>query len=620
MNYQYVSDMKFSASIHHIAIVAAAAAACAAPAAAEDLRTEIEVDRTVVPVQRPASRLRSMSPVLVTPDVKRQTLSMSEYSAASDFAPTFNLLEPASYPALRPLSTYRGYASVGYFPGFNLGASAGYRFINKEKTRLGAWLQYNGSSYNSHIAAGGDDRPTVSNNTVTVGADFAQRFGKKSNLMIGVDYTHAALGLPTDADPSQKQGINLADVKASWWSTVGKVGYHANFDFSHTGLTKDIAFQAPLSQNPRSLAAAGENRFTVALGAIGRLKSAASSWIGIELKADILHVMDGLFLSEARTYGPWGAGDMMMPVTGVHMALTDYSGRTSGIYSVKPYFGFGGSNVHARIGLDVDVSTGVDTKFHVAPDVMIDWNPASQVAVYGRFTGGEEYNTLRSLYDVSPFAPGINTYVNSYSPVKGRVGVVAGPFAGATAEVFAGYEATRNVPMPVVLSDVSFYNPDVMYTAIRDFNGFFSNNLSGWHAGVNLSYRWRSKFEAKAGFRILPSSYSHGLAECRDRARYIATASVEFRPIEKLSLGLDYELRAGRKYYRFDRLTDEIGYVRKAVAMSNVSRLDFNATYAITDAFSAFVRVENMLCRRPEVLPFYTAQGLHGLFGVSLKF
>lgn len=612
--------MKFSASIRHIVIAATAVTACAATVAAEDLRTEIEVDRTVVPVQRPATRLRTMSPVLVTPDVKRQTLSMSEYSAASDFAPTFNLLEPASYPALRSLSTYRGYASVGYFPGFNLGASAGYRFINSEKTRLGAWLQYNGSSYNSHIAAGGDGRPTVSDNTVTLGADFAQRFGKKSNLMIGVDYTHAALSLPTDADPSQKQGINLADVKASWWSTIGKLGYHANVGFSHTGLTKDIAFLSPASVSSRSLTAAGENRVTVALGTTGRLKSASSSWIGIELKADILHTTDGMFLNEALTYGSWDFVGMTSPVAGVYMALTDYSGCTRGIYSAKPYFGFSGSDVHARIGLDVDVSTGYSTRFHIAPDVMIDWNPASQVAVYARFTGGEEYNTLRSLYDVSPFAPGINTYVNSYSPVKGRLGVVAGPFAGATAEVFAGYEATRDVPMPVVLSDVSFYNPDMMYPFIRDFNGFFSNNLSGWHAGVALSYRWRSRFEAKAGFRILPSSYSHGLAECHDRARYIATASVVFKPVEKLSLGLDYELRAGRKYYRFDRLDDGMGYRRKAVPMSNVSCLDFNATYAITESFSAFVRAENLLCRRPELLPFYTAQGLHGLFGVSLKF
>lgn len=605
--------MKIFSSQH---IAALLAGATAFTAGAEDLRTEINVDRTVVPVQRPATRLQTLSPSLITPKVDTRRLNMTEYSSASEFAPTFNKLEPGSYPALKPLSPYRGYAAIGYFPAFNLGASAGYRIVNTEKTRLGAWLQYDGYSYNSHIAAGGDERPGVNNNTFTIAADFAQRFGTKSHLMADVAYTRAALGLPSDANPSQKQGINLADAKLAWWSTAGKVGYHANLAFSHTGLTKDIAFSNNSLSAP-DLNPASENRISFTAGAVSQ--NSRGVWFGAEASADFLHHNNGLTLTHNN--------DPLQNLTGdafEYIWLLQPEHATNGIISVKPYFGYTSRTVNARIGIDLDITTGTSSNgkaIHVSPDVLLNWNPSTQTSLYARFTGGEHFNSLRSLYEVSPFAPGPNIYVNSYTPVKARVGFIAGPFAGATAEIFAGYEATRGVPMPAIISYLRL-PVEGGYTSYRDYAGFMPVNLSGWDFGVRLGYAWRSMFKASAGFHLLPSSYSHATSANRDRARYIADATIEFKPMEQMSFELGYEFRGGRKYYALDLRESSTSavYDRREMKMRNVSDLSFGGRYAFTDAFTVFLRVENILSRHVEELPWMTGAGIHGLAGVQLKF
>ena len=124
-----------------------AALAATVAAGAKDLKTEITVDRTVVPVEREATRLGGISPVLMQPQTDFRRLTLVEYGEPSELTSSITPLEPASYGDTIPVTPYRGYASAGYFPAYNLGLSAGYRFINTSRTRLGAWMQFDGESY-----------------------------------------------------------------------------------------------------------------------------------------------------------------------------------------------------------------------------------------------------------------------------------------------------------------------------------------------------------------------------------------------------------------------------------------------------------------------------------------
>ncbi len=54
--------------------------------------------------------------------------------------------------------------------------------------------------------------------------------------------------------------------------------------------------------------------------------------------------------------------------------------------------------------------------------------------------------------------------------------------------------------------------------------------------------------------------------------------------------------------------------------MGNISDLKFDARYEISGNFDVWARVENLLCRRAELLPGLQTQGVHGLVGVMLRF
>lgn len=600
----------------HINIYAKAAAAIApliiagqAQAQEPKLHTEINVDRTVVPVQRPASPLQSVSPSIIAPQTLSRTLSPAEYGEASAFDNTIAPLAPATYTGLKGLSPYRGYAAVGYFPTFNLGASAGYRFLSSERTTLGAWLQYDGSSYKAHNGtprAENGDRLSVTNNTFTIGADFTQRFGKRSRLNAALDYTHAALKLPAEGLDGKfrasDRSINAFNATLGFHSGYGAVAWHVGADFDHFSQGKDLP--TPSLGGIFAAEGASENRMGVRLGAFGQFSKA--TYIGLEATADFLHRSRGLLLLE--TGSPNDALDR--PTYPVTTGLPDH--RSSAIVKLMPYFGVRGSNVSTRLGVDVNIVTvNLGNHVHIAPNVLLDWNPASTFAVYAKFTGGDSFNSLRSLYTrMGAFAPGSFLYTSSNTPVAADFGFNIGPFKGAALELYGSYACTHNALMPVMLQYPGVDSPA---------GAFLNTNLSGWRAGAALSYTWREYIKARASFDILPHSYNSGFADAYDRAKTVTKVQLSGKPLESLELRASYELRTGRRYYTIPVLAGH-NLEPEATSMRNRSELNVGATFNVSDAVSLSLDAENLLCRRVRQLPWLPGQALHGLLSVEVKF
>lgn len=596
-------------SICTAALAATLCVALPSGAAEPNLRAEINVDRTVVPVQRPASPLQTVSPEIISPETETHILRLTEYSEATDFNNLITPLGAAQYTGLKALSPYRGYAAIGYFPTFNLGASAGYRFISTERTSLGAWLQYNGYSYKAHGGtpkAENGDRQSVSDNTFSIGADFMQRFGKRSRLNASVDYTYGALKLPYLTAPETATGesrsINGFNGTLSFHSGYGAMAFHAGADFDHFSQGKALA--TPGLHGTTHAEGASENRMGVRLGAFGQFSKA--TYTGLEATADFLHRSRGMLLLE--TGSPNDA--IAHPDSPVTSGQPDK--RTSAIIKLMPYFGASGKNMSVRLGVDVNIATvNLGDHVHVAPNVFIGWNPASTVSVYAKFTGGDSFNSLRSLYTrMGAFAPGVFVYTSSNTPVASDFGINIGPFKGAAIELYGAYACTHNALMPVMLS----------YSASGTPAGAFLNtNLSGWRAGAALSYTWRDYIKARASFSILPHSYSSGFAEAYDRAKTITRVELSGKPHEKVELRATYELRTGRRYYDI-AVGSGLPFEPTARSMRNSSELNFGGSYMISDAVSVNLTAENLLCRRAEQLPWVPGQGLHGLLSVEVKF
>lgn len=576
----------------HISLLCSCAV-LGAVAQTKDLKTEITVDRTIVPVEREAVRLGSLTPQLLTSPVTQRSLTLADYTEASELTRTSPVLSPAAYADRLTLSPYRGYASIGYFPAFNLGASAGYKFIATDRTRLGAWLQYDGYSYKPHID--GDANGHYSNNTVTVSAALDQRVGSKSSLGARIAYTYAAIGLP-EGFVNEKQNANILDADLSWWSRSELAGYHIKASFSHFGYGKDHLF----SEDPETKAAkaAGENRFCLN-GGIGYFGSSAAPRGGIEIAADFISRSNGVEEIVVAN-GPGTYIPRFAPI----------SDGTLGVISLTPYYAFNDGRLHGSIGAKIEVSTGGEgKKFHIAPAVMLDWNAASQFAAYARINGGEHLNSLRSLYDYCPFIGGLWQYQRSHMPVTADLGFNIEPFTGFSARLFGGYAVANDWLMPQYASLLSNESPD----CFRGTN-YGAYDLKGWHGGVGLSYEWRSAVKADVSAETASNGSDKAYYLWRDRAKYVIKASLEVRPVKALKLGVGYELRTDRRNYYYD---GEFSY---AIDLKSVSDLRFEASYAISDALTVFARGENLLDKRCDLVTNIQNQGVKGLIGAAYKF
>jgi hypothetical protein len=567
-----------------LTLMSAAVALCAS---AEDLKTEIKVDRTVVPTERAATRMSTVSPDLITPKINKKSLSLTEYTGTSQLTSTFDILSPASYPANSALSTQRGYAAVGYFPNFNLGASAGYSFIQNEHTRLGAWMQYDGNLY--HGVGDYGERRLFKNNTFTIGADVNQKVGENSQLAVDVDYTTAAIhALDYDKD----QHIDFGGLDAKWWSRLGNVGYHVDAGINAFGFARGYQSQNFTGGNVYDAPKSGEVVYSLKAGAIGHLSH--ETWLGVELGGEFQHFTNGNQLSKELTaYGSY--------------YINGLTSRNLGLINAMPHYGFHIDNVTTCIGVKIDVPTGGANKsVHLAPHVTFDWNPSSQFAIYAKVDGGDQLNTLRSLYDVTYFLPATWVYDRSFVPVTADLGINIGPFKGASLELRGGYAKANDWLMPTYGTWAA--NANGLVAGITTFQAL---DIKGWHAGATLSYAYRDLVKVHASYDVAPQKYDRGYYLWRDRAKYVVGAGLEVTPIKPLSINLDYEYRAKRQTYTSAGVAERLG---------NVNNLSLGAAYKFNETVSVFANAENLFCHRYDILYGLQSQGIKGLIGVAVKF
>lgn len=578
----------------------ALATGLSATAQQQGLRTEIEVDRTVVPVQRPASPLNDIRPAILNPRFATPELQITDYSKASAFANSLDPLNPAVYTGLPPVSTYRGYASLAYFPTFNARINAGYRIVSTQRTSVGIWGQWDGLSYNAHDLAQShflSDNRKVSSNTVDLGAHLLQKFNRRNSLSAQLDYTGAFLKSPDLSQPdSDQRNIMGFRAQAAWHGGVGALGYHVGASFDRMSQSKDAGMSPALSAETADESGAAENIFRAHAGVFGQFSR--TTYIGLEAEASFLHRSRGTLiyntLDELKHILSYGAPEH----------------RTLSIVKLRPFFGVKGRRASMRLGLDLNISpVNLGEHVHVNPNILLDWNPAATVAVYARFSGGDAFNSMRSLYTrYGGFAVGSQLLTSSSSPVTADFGVNLGAFHGLSLRLMGSYSCVHNAAMPVIFSS----GGDLT-------GGFLNANISGWSAGARLGYNGISMVEAYVSGHILPHSYSSATLENPDRAKAVLKAGFTLHPITGLNIKADYELRSGRHCYTIPVVADT-EVIPQESRMSNLSGLNAGADYAINSSINVFLDVRNLLCRRDAVLPWLPAQGLHGLCGVSVKF
>lgn len=527
-------------------------------AAAQDLSTEVVVDRTVAPEERAATRPAGLSPVLVMPRVSQSGLSRQNYTGLSDLTRSYSRLDPAAGALAAEPTPYKGYAAIGYFPTLNLGASAGYRFLDNEKFSLGAAFQLNGESYKEKY---GDLKATKSNKAwdALVGVDFGWKANSKSLFTAALDYNY----ISHESLFFTKQNTNAFGLDLGWKSKAFGLDYHAAAGF---GYEKSGESHMTVFDDENIFLGTAQTRFTAAIGASKPF--AETSRIGLDLKGDFLRTsfeeMDG------GNIDPFSVGTI----------------------SIKPYYALAMDRVSATVGLNVNLGTGDNGKVHVAPDIRVEWAPTGRFAAWVSAGGGDVLNPFSTLRQYSVFSPIGSAYRRSNIPLILEGGLNFGPFTGFTAEVYGGWAKANK------------------WLMLTNYYGFGQMDITGWHAGLRLGYT-RSIFSVSAKAEIAPSDWDKAWIYNRDRAKYILGGELTVRPFDRLEAGVGYEFR-GHRYYTSD--PDE------HYSLGCVSDLSVRASYRVLPWLTVFARGENLLGRRHLLLPYVQSNTVHGAIGLAAKF
>lgn len=594
----------------HQLIVLAAAAMMPIVGLAQSLNKEITVERDIVPEQREATRI-GFTPRITLRPVTLKQLAYSENGITARVPASISVLDPAAYSDSIYVSPYKGYAAIGFMPRYNAALSLGYRIIDTERTRLGAWLQYDGTSYKHTFGnapsgeCGTDERKelTYDRHTATAAVDFRHIVGSRSAIDMSLDYTFVRYNNPT---PGRfilfDQNVHRLNTDARWSSGFNDLSYTVGARFSRFAYVNstpetysfDIFEEVGNPERPVRESNVGIN---ASLRADFDDHSLAE--LGVDFSS-LSYNHTGVMVM----HGDWCGTGVEDPQP-YRPVLSEFPGFTTWLLRFTPRYRYVTGIATVDLGVKIDLTHNAGKAFHIAPDVTLGLNPLSKFAVSFRAGGGEVQNTLGSLYEVNPYMASLFAYGNSHVPFTLDAEMTVGPFSGAYLSLFGGYAKANEWLMPVW----------------NYFSKFSAEDVKGWHAGVSAGYKWRDVVDARVSFETASHSdndLSSAYYLWRDRAKFVVDASVRVTPISPLDITVGYNLRSKRQIVYSSEAVTASPYLFQP--LGSVSNLSAGASWRFTPQFTIFLKGENLLNHDYTMLGLMPAQGLTGLAGLSYKF
>ena len=253
--------------------------ALAASAHGQGLVKEVEGIRDFDPDKRPATRLTA-SPQLLTPKIDATRLRFGSepiiVSAGASITPMPPLYNgPVRYEAVNP-----GYAAVGYFPKGDVGASAGYRIIDRVTTRLDVWGQFNRNQFNGESPFS-DSKWRMTTTDMAAGLNFAWRHGDHNILKAATSYAYDMFNYPGEVRLPRSQTTGRFRLNVGWRGRAADI-----FDYEASAYMRHGQYGKTALPQGFDLAAGSPRGFAdLSAGAAlsGRLK--CSGRVSVELGA-----------------------------------------------------------------------------------------------------------------------------------------------------------------------------------------------------------------------------------------------------------------------------------------------------------------------------------------------
>ena len=621
------------------------AALVALNASGQSLSKEITVDKDVVPQEREASRM-VLTPKLVLPAIQQKSLRWSDRGVAAPVSPTVATLPPAAYASSITPSPYRGYVMAGYFPAFQLGVSAGYKLIKTDNSDLNVWMQYDGSSvkrkapFNSGKKIGyylpDKGKTTYNTQDVGVGVGGSHTFAGVGTLSGRVAYDLSSFNLPTLISKGFNQNINRFDIDLGWQSQAGAFDYSVNLGYDYFHLSKVKEESIITFDGNRELASlidlSSRNEKTLSVSFSGRYAISEFWHVGADIDftdtdrsagENIFEVASGTWPDDSENFnGPYISHE------GFKYGLDDVGYN---ITEMHPYLRWKNDNLIVNAGVGIQIAGGDCGSNRVRPDLRVDWTPSASFAIWGQLNDRRvNMQTLGDLYDR-------NRYVGrdcNAGPMLDKLhvegGIIIGPFAGASIELWGSYGRVSSYYTPAVISlpqgNVGSLNSGVSESP---FSPYFTigqymviDDFTDMSYGAAFNYDYRDIASLRVSWEGAPQEFDRGNINSLDRARSVFAATLGVHPINPLDISLGYTVRSGRCLYGikpdYPGLFNPFEY--RKYSLGTAASLDLCATWRFSDRFNVWGTVENLLNRDWQIVYGIPNKGVTGLVGVSYRF
>lgn len=561
------------------AIVAIAAATCIA--SAQNLNESVTVEGRYTPEIIPADRL-ALLPATISLTAPESPMAYDRRGVAAAFAPDALSMPATGWRAAKAYDTSKGYIDLWLGSWLNSSLSAGFAAVSNEDTRLNFYLQHNSTSLWQAWKGNEGKNISAADHRIrydeTIGADLRHHVREAGTLTAGMQYHLGYFNYYTTVTQSREDGHEKAptqtlnDIHAS----VGWVGErHNKLTYSAEADVRYFAFRRmyiPLVAHlpPYSL-----------------IQSQGERETAVNVGGDIKYSLDD-------NYGNGSAIGIGLRYSGVLNSIGNDVSRVE----ATPGYTLKGRDYSVRFGVNLAVvDNGLKTRFRIAPDVMFSVRKGI-TAFSASIGGGTHLRTLAWMHQMDYYSnPGIGCHEAAYSPLDASLALQLNPGGRWTVGVECLWRTTLDESFGGLYQ--AFLNNNQ-----ADFGEYpHSGRIHGFSIAVNAGYEFNRylKLQGKGSFQ--PQDGSNGILNGFDRPRLTAYLSAVSSPIDRLSLKLDYRLRAKRQFH-----------------MGRLSRLDLSADYLLTDRISLGLELNNLLNRHQDLFPGLPLEGFNISGGVQVVF
>lgn len=593
--------------------IIAATAVISAPA--QNLYEEVVVEREITPVVRSATRPSLVTPQILAPNFNTIELSIREYLQTAEITRSISQLAPVAWADSLMRSPYRGYASAGYFPAYNVGAAIGYRFVHNQRTDVGAHFSFDGNSWKGE--SDNKDAGNYRRNQLRFGIDGSHVF-KAGSLSASFDYTYSSTTTADDY-PFYDRGTqagNFARFDIKWQSPLSRrFSWMLAANVGYAGFTKNKSenFQKVYWLTDRDIDLVPEKDALYGVAAQLRYKAGNSGAFVLDLGADfrrlnIYHYFypkSRLYYDAYNTFNTTGSTESSIPDAAP--CVTTGESRTQGIVSLRPAYTFNSPSWTGRLGLKVDINTGgLRGGTHIAPEVKIGWHASKKFAAELNATGGEILNTNASLWQRNPWMTGTFAFERSHINADIQLSATIGIYKGFWAKIDGGWSSVSNWLVPVVAEGVNTW--------------YSRKSFSGFNIGLELGYAWSDKLIVTGHARTASHTKYY---RWDDNAKYTLDIAAKIRPISKLQIEVGFETRTQRQGFYIvghSTVANDAEFQFIETPLGNASNLFAGAEYQLFKPLTIFLKAENILGHHHYITTNIRSNGIHGLLGLQLLF